>query len=573
MSLRGRRHGGSPFAGKLVFSTMCGADDQFSSPKQIRWSAALGKLLVANGGTPCCDHVRNADLSFYTKFKQLPDGSASCYAIDSDISNVYTGIFSTLYKTSPNALNVSLASLAIAGLRMIDASGDPDYIYVTSNNAADGHGVRKVRKSDMTVVASLLATGAGDGQFNNPAGVKYYGGYVYVADSTNLRIVQLDASDLSFVANFAITTYGAFDLDTDGTNWFLYSSSNNVLLKRGMDFSAVSVYQSNGSFYSLCIIPDQGDGNGATVACSGSANSSLKRFRCADITVQVGSTIGSAGDGSASLFDPAATCVGGGTWYTDDGRSYFAASGAAPSQNGFTGIFWASAGPHRVTFKPVGGLAAVTGLNCLSDLVSGQIKNLGKTRQSGVFAAYDNPSMILNLADCATWTVTTFWAHAVLLLPPVIIGTLSQIPSTVTDLRLNNSTIIGALSDLSSSTLTAWLFATGITPGSIGHLTAIRDIRIYSMWPTMSAADSVDIVINSMWTARAAYTHVSGPVMQMGGTNPDPSGNIVAPIEGTDWHEDAPGHWTPLTPGAKIYDLLNDVNSEGFNCWTSITIT
>ena len=49
--------------------------------------------------------------------------------------------------------------------------------------------------------------------------------------------------------------------------------------------------------------------------------------------------------------------------------------------------------------------------------------------------------------------------------------------------------------------------------------------------------------------------------------NASPTGTYAAPSEGVDWHEDVPGHWIPLTQKAKIYDLMNDVNGEGFNVW------
>ena len=57
------------------------------------------------------------------------------------------------------------------------------------------------------------------------------------------------------------------------------------------------------------------------------------------------------------------------------------------------------------------------------------------------------------------------------------------------------------------------------------------------------------------------------PALQIGGTNQAPSGNYIAPEEGTDWHLDG-ATWIPLTGNAKVYDLVNDVNEEGFNTWT-----
>jgi len=144
----------SKYNNELEFWTTCGPDNEFSSPKQIRWSAALGKLLVSNNGATVPVHIRNADLSFFSKWFNSTAGTAC----DSDSSNFY---FTSLNNIRKWDLGLSsYTNLVISSIRMIDASGDPDYVYVTSNNAADGHGVRKVRKSDMTVVASLLATGS-----------------------------------------------------------------------------------------------------------------------------------------------------------------------------------------------------------------------------------------------------------------------------------------------------------------------------------------------------------------------------------------------------------------------------
>lgn len=81
----------------------------------------------------------------------------------------------------------------------------------------------------------------------------------------------------------------------------------------------------------------------------------------------------------------------------------------------------------------------------------------------------------------------------------------------------------------------------------------------------------VDTVISSMWNARANYTYAT-PSLQIGGTNAAPSGSYIAPQEGANWREDTPGHWVPLTGKAMIYDLINDVNGEGFNIW-GITYT
>jgi len=152
-----------------------------------------------------------------------------------------------------------------------------------------------------------------------------------------------------------------------------------------------------------------------------------------------------------------------------------------------------------------------------------------------------------------------------------IVGTLADVPSTITTyLKLISCAgISGSIADLNTPTAQiVYLYSNaGIAAGSVSALVAIRDLRIHSMgWLT---AD-VDTVIDSMWAARANYTYAT-PSLQIGGTNDAPSGNVTAPVEGSDWHWDG-AKWIPLTAGSKIYDLAKDVNGQGFNKWT-ITYT
>jgi len=219
-------------------------------------------------------------------------------------------------------------------------------------------------------------------------------------------------------------------------------------------------------------------------------------------------------------------------------------------------------------------------------------KIIGKGKETGITGnvyLYSNPGLLLGLSDLPHTINNNLQTNSTLLYGDLsqapacngliissctaITGNLATLPVINTYLYLDGITnITGALADLYATLQFVRLFGcTGITPASIAHLVAARDLRIYSMWAALTAAESVDIVIDSMWTARALYTYAT-PSMQIGGTNKSPTGNYIAPIEGADWHEDAPGHWVPLTPKAKIYDLMNDVNTEGFNVWT-ITYT
>lgn len=574
-----------PDADKLVITTAVPVDDQFYATKQLRWGAALGKLLVANGTSVSPLLIRNADLSFYSKRKK--GGTVDAFVgVGSDTENLYYARSVALYKASlAEAILAYDALCNVAGLRMIDASGDPRHVYVTSINAADGHGVRMVTKSTMAVTGGgtpvqILATGTGDNQFTNPLGILYVAtnadsGFLYVCEATRICKIAVvtTAGSESFTWN---TSYAiaANDLAWDGTNFYVQSSTQTI--KYDNVFTDATKVATACVGYSITHIPDQGDGYGATLAIVDSTNSHLERRKCSDLT-KIGSDVGTAGDGSTSLFDPTfTTSVATRVEYKfDDGFSYVTPSSTshALSWNGFAGYSFRSAGPHKCTITVRGGLGLVTGIDCNTDAIA-IIKNMQKMANVTSIYAYLNQSMVVALSSFSRGAAV-FIVYADT--PPVhgIYGNVSDLPPLATNIQIARQLdIIGSLADFPASAQTIYAyFCAGISAGSIAHLLAIRDLRIYSMWPTLSAAESVDIVINSMWTARAAYTYVSGPSCQIGGTNPDPTGNIVAPIEGTDWHEDAPGHWTPLTPGAKIYDLLNDVNSEGFNTWTAITTT
>lgn len=390
---------------KLVLTTTCGPDDQFSSPKQIRWSAALGMLLVANAYI----HVRNADLSFFSKLTH--PSYTSLMSVDSDSANIF-GTTSNALRKFDLSMNY-IGGLTVLSTRMIDASGDPDYVYVTSNNATDGHGVRKVRKSDMTIVASLLATGAGDGQFNNPLGVKYYDGHVYVADCDNARIVKLLASDLSYVSKVDMgnANWKPYDLDCDADNAYITIPYLGSVYKQSAGFTNVVVSLATVAClgYSLCIIPDQGDGNGATLAISNNSGNCLYRRKCSDLSLIA--TVGTSGSGADTLCDPTVTGPAG--IYSTGEDQISAASGATPAKNGFTGFFFRTDGSHRVTYRPTGGkvLSDITGIDFSDDKISGEIKNLNRCVNLTSCKLQTNPSLVLNTSSLSAKMVT-LWAYA-----------------------------------------------------------------------------------------------------------------------------------------------------------------
>jgi hypothetical protein len=577
--------GQDPYQNALVLQTTCGPDNDFYSPKKLSWSAALGKLLVA-GGTLTYVHLRNYDLSFFSKRSRV-SSQRGCAAVDSDASNIYWEYNNArMYKSGLTTAELDLvAYVDIANIRMIDASGDPNYVYVSSNNGTDHHGFRQVKKSTMAVTASALADGSGNGQFDDPLGIFYYNSEIFVADYDNSRISVWTKSGetLTYSRKYDLG-FKPMDLCFDGTNWYVQSAT--TLYKYDNVFTDATKTSVANVGYSITLIPDQGDGNGATIAFTDNTNSHIGRRKCSDLTTAT-ADVGSSGDGSASLFDPAATCVGGGTWYTDDGRSYYAASGAAPSQNGFTGIFWPSAGPHRVTFRPAGGLAAVTAFVSDSDAMT-SIKNLRRcTGISGNLYLHNNNTLMFDLAGVSNVVGGIFQANGTLMYGNLssaprcnglilsgcnITGSLSSLQLVGTYLYLSEiTTITGALSDLYLTLQYVRLYGcTGITPASIAHLTALRDGRIYLMgW---SAANNTT-VLASAYNARASYTYASGIQLRIGaptgtpGTEPPEDG-----VSNDDWSWNAgTGQHEPLTGYAYMFMLGNDIYSEGYKTW-SVTI-
>lgn len=262
--------------------------------------------------------------------------------------------------------------------------------------------------------------------------------------------------------------------------------------------------------------------------------------------------------GPTTTFDPKITGVGGGVWYFDDGTTLAAASGVEISKT------FATEGLHRAVFRPAsGGLAAITAMVCNSDAITA-IHSLRRLPNLSILAPHTNPSLSVNIADVPNATSINLSGGT------LAMGNINSLNRRLTYFAGTASPgLYGCVSDfpVTVETIVVSLSA-GVLAGSISHLVALRDAQANSVgWLT---AD-VDTVIDSMWAARANYTYAT-PALQIGGTNQAPSGNVIAPIEGADWHQDG-ATWIPLTTGAKAYDLAKNVNSETRTALWSITYT
>jgi len=129
--------------------------------------------------------------------------------------------------------------------------------------------------------------------------------------------------------------------------------------------------------------------------------------------------------------------------------------------------------------------------------------------------------------------------------------------------------LVGDIIDIPTNATNVILeFCPNLTGTDIHHLI---DIHSISFANSSILQARVDAIILDIWQHRADFTYAGGITCNLDGNNAAPSGNVTAPEEGSDWHLDGE-IWIPLTPGAMVFDLVNDVNSEGFNFW-NITVT
>lgn len=249
--------------------------------------------------------------------------------------------------------------------------------------------------------------------------------------------------------------------------------------------------------------------------------------------------------GPSTTFDPKIIGVDG-VWYFDDGTTLAAASGVEISKT------FAAEGLHRAIFRPAsGGLAAITAIDCNTDLIT-KISGLRRTSATSLII-YANAALQLALSEfpytlsVLNSQLNTVLYGNVLSLPrnmtslilnasPAVVGAISDVPPNLTSyLNLGKCTLItGSVTDIPATCVYIYLYETSVTAGSISHLTFARDIRIYSCgWLT---AD-VDTVLKSIPDSSYAT-----PVLQIGGTNQAPSGAA--------WQEPAdpsdPESWTGL---------------------------
>ncbi|MCB0073852.1 MAG: hypothetical protein KDE20_20430 [Caldilineaceae bacterium] len=136
-----------------------------------------------------------------------------------------------------------------------------------------------------------------------------------------------------------------------------------------------------------------------------------------------------------------------------------------------------------------------------------------------------------------------------------ITGSLADAPAGLTQLYLysTSSNITGSLADAPAGLLYLNLYNTSsaITGGATAMAAVgIREIRCDSSSTTQA---NIDSILARLYADRAGFTYAT-PTLNVGGTNPDPTGTYA----------DA----TPPTTGLEYaYKLVVDPDAEGFKKW------
>jgi hypothetical protein len=141
--------------------------------------------------------------------------------------------------------------------------------------------------------------------------------------------------------------------------------------------------------------------------------------------------------------------------------------------------------------------------------------------------------------------------------PSGFTGTLSDLPATLWQLNIANtalSSITGSLSDLKAAMLECCLYSTSVRIDGGATPMVATGLRNFQVQSTSCTAADLDSILARIYADRAIFTHPF-PTMNLGGTNPDPSGVYQDSV-------------TPSTGLEYAYKLVNDPDAEGFNKWT-----
>jgi len=162
---------------------------------------------------------------------------------------------------------------------------DETHLYITGADSSTGtQSAKKIRISDMAVVASTLAYGA----FQTKYGF-LLNGFYYMCGPFILKIFKYDTSDMSKVSESAALSYVARAYSTDGT--YLYTATfQNVLKYDPSDLSVLATSPNYGStiYGTVCF--------GSYLYAGGQVTQTVRKYNLSDLTyvsqsANLGSTV------------------------------------------------------------------------------------------------------------------------------------------------------------------------------------------------------------------------------------------------------------------------------------------
>jgi len=270
-------------------------------------------------------------------------------------------------------------------------------------------------------------------------------------------------------------------------------------------------------------------------------------------------TAAAAGQTISPRIDFPAQYAGRVYWQISDGTVKPATSGAEISHT------FAANGPHRVRLIGVP-VAELTRIDASSDYLTGDIGKIRWNLYRNLVTLYlyttGVSGDIANLAGLSNLVALSLPSTSVS-------GDIANLAglSKLVALYLSSTSVSGDIANLAglSKLANLYLSSTSVTCGSTFTASWVG-MQNFQVQNCLMSQAAVGNIVESIWNARAGFIYVT-PELNVGGTNDAPAGNVTAPIEGADWHDDG-STWIPLTAGAIIWDLAKDVNSEGFKKWT-----
>ena len=189
-----------------------------------------------------------------------------------------------------------------------------------------------------------------------------------------------------------------------------------------------------------------------------------------------------------------------------------------------------------------------------------------------LFLAYVNTSFIMTGSIADNSTLIYLRIHST---SSVITGSIAD-NSTLTELHVfgTPSVITGSIADNSTLIYLRLPSTSSVITGSIADNSTLAYLHVGSTSSVITGGDGtlgaylyeeiklddnayttaqIDEIINAIYRLRANFTYAT-PSLNIGGTNAAPTGIYQ---EGTQ-----------STPAEKLYALVNDPNTEGFNTWT-----